>query len=130
MTPSQAARKPRENPKRPKREMYDETSYRNAVYRACDKAFPPPPPLARRPDETIRQWKKRHTPAEREALARWRSEHHWHPNRLRHTAATLIRQEHGIETARVILGHSKLTTTEIYAEADRAKAAEVMAKIG
>jgi site-specific recombinase XerD len=30
----------------------------------------------------------------------------------------------------VILGHSKLTTTEIYAEADRERAAAVMAKIG
>ncbi|MCE9566798.1 MAG: hypothetical protein K8U57_32735 [Planctomycetes bacterium] len=63
MTPSQAVRKPRDNPKRPKRERYDETSYRNAVYRACDKVFPPPPSLARRTDETIRLWKPRHTSA-------------------------------------------------------------------
>lgn len=130
MTPSQAARSASATPKRPKREKYDETSYRNAIYRACDKAFPPLPPLVRRSGEKLRQWKSRLTPAEREALSHWRSEHHWHPNQLRHTAATLVRQQHGIETARVVLGHSKLTTTEIYAEADRLKAAEVMAKIG
>jgi integrase len=46
MTPSQAARRPKENPKRPKRKRYDETSYRNAIYRACDRAFPPQGALA------------------------------------------------------------------------------------
>jgi site-specific recombinase XerC len=30
----------------------------------------------------------------------------------------------------VILGHSSMTTSEIYAEADEQKAAEVMAKVG
>jgi integrase len=130
MTPSQAARKPKANPKRPKRERYDETSYRNAIYRACDRAFPPQGELARRPKESKAKWLARLTEEQRGALTKWRGEHRWHPNRLRHTAATLIRREHGIEAARVILGHSKLTTTEIYAEADQIKAAEVMARIG
>ncbi len=130
MTPSQAARKPKVNPKRPKRERYDETSYRNAIYRACDRAFPPQGELARRPKESKAKWLARLTVEQRGVLTRWRGDHRWHPNRLRHTAATLIRREHGIEAARVILGHSKLTTTEIYAEADQVKAAEVMARIG
>lgn len=30
---------------------------------------------------------------------------HWHPHQLRHNAATALRREHGIEVARVILGH-------------------------
>lgn len=130
VTPSQAARKPKVNPKRPKRGRYDETSYRNAIYRACDRAFPPQGQLARRPKESKAKWLARLTQEERTALTGWRSEHRWHPNQLRHTAATAIRREHGIEAARVILGHSKLTTTEIYAEADQVKAAEVMARIG
>jgi integrase len=54
----------------------------------------------------------------------------WAPNRLRHTAATRIRKRYGIELARIILGHTTAFTTEIYAEADRAKAVEVMGKIG
>ncbi len=33
----------------------------------------------------------------------------WHPHRLRHTAATRIRREFGLEAARAILGHSELT---------------------
>ena len=63
-------------------------------------------------------------------LLRWRSEHRWHPNQLRHTAATIIRREFGIETARIQLGHSRAFTTEIYAEADRLKAVEAMAMLG
>lgn len=50
----------------------------------------------------------------------------WHPNQLRHSAATRIRAAVGIEAARIILGHSSAITTEIYAEADAKKAAEVM----
>lgn len=38
MTPSQANRRPKKNRKRPHRDHYDAASYRNAVWRACDKA--------------------------------------------------------------------------------------------
>ena len=37
----------------------------------------------------------------------------WHPHRLRHSAATRIRREHGLEAARVILGHSSAVTSEL-----------------
>jgi integrase len=52
------------------------------------------------------------------------------PLQLRHTAATRIRKRHGIEMARIILGHSTAFTTEIYAEADRARAVEIMGEMG
>jgi site-specific recombinase XerC len=35
-----------------------------------------------------------------------------------------------LDTARAVLGHSNLNTTEIYAERDREKAAEVMEQVG
>jgi len=54
----------------------------------------------------------------------------WGPNRLRHNAATLLREQYGIEAARVILGHTSPATTEIYAEVDRGKAADIMAEVG
>jgi integrase len=54
----------------------------------------------------------------------------WSPNRLRHNAATNLRKEYGIELARIILGHATAFTTEIYAEADRAQAMDVIAKVG
>lgn len=42
----------------------------------------------------------------------------WSPNQLRHTAATRIRSEYGIEAARIILGHTTIDTTILYAEQD------------
>jgi integrase len=54
----------------------------------------------------------------------------WHPHQLRHNRATYLRQQYGIEVARVILGHSTLDATEIYAAADREKARKVMAEVG
>jgi len=55
---------------------------------------------------------------------------HWHPHQLRHNAATHLRREHGIEMARIILGHRSPAITEVYAEADHGRAIEIMARIG
>lgn len=54
----------------------------------------------------------------------------WAPNQLRHSAATRLRRERGIEAARVVLGHSSATVTEIYAEIDRSAASRVMGELG
>lgn len=50
----------------------------------------------------------------------------WHPHRLRHSFATRMRKAHGIETARILLGHKSPAMTLVYAEADRAKAMQAM----
>ena len=54
----------------------------------------------------------------------------WCPNRLRHLAGTKIRAVYGIEAARIILGHSSMKTSEVYAEIDQEKAKEIMKKLG
>jgi integrase len=54
----------------------------------------------------------------------------WHPNQLRHNAATRLRKEFGLDVARAVLGHSSPVVTEVYAELDMAKAAEAIAKVG
>ena len=54
----------------------------------------------------------------------------WTPLQLRHTAATAIRKQFGLEAAQVILGHSELTVTQVYAEAQHCLAVEVVRKIG
>lgn len=54
----------------------------------------------------------------------------WAPNRLRHSAGTRYRKEFGLEAASVILGHSEVGVTQVYAEADRAKAIEAARRIG
>ena len=102
----------RRKPRRQAGEMYTPDSYRRAIQRACDLAFPPPENL----DESER--------------SSWHKEHRWHPHQLRHTFGTQTRKEYGVEIARILLGHSKMQTTEIYAEADRAKAREVIMRIG
>jgi integrase len=54
----------------------------------------------------------------------------WTPGRLRHNAGTIVRSIYGAEAAKTVLGHRFLNTTEIYAEKDRKKYAEIMKKIG
>lgn len=54
----------------------------------------------------------------------------WAPNQLRHNAATHIRKKFGLDAASVILGHSGLEVTQIYAESDRNKAIDVARQIG
>jgi integrase len=54
----------------------------------------------------------------------------WNPLQLRHTAATLIRTKYGVEAAKVILGHTKVETSQIYAERDLGRAEEIMKQIG
>lgn len=49
----------------------------------------------------------------------------WSPNMLRHSCATELRKQHGLEAAQVILGHSELSVTQVYAETNTARAIEV-----
>jgi integrase len=135
MTPSQAKRKPKRNRERAPKDRYTVASYRKAIERACQRAFPLPDPLGQMllPSsklESVRAWKARLTDEEKEAIRAWRAEHTWHPHQLRHNAGTNLRKEFGVELARIILGHATAFTTEIYAEADRQQAIEVIAKIG
>lgn len=54
----------------------------------------------------------------------------WHPNQLRHLAATNIRREFGLDVARAVLGHSCVEMTQIYAEQDVEKSRLAMATLG
>jgi integrase len=54
----------------------------------------------------------------------------WHPNQLRHAKATEIRREAGLDAARAVLGHRSPAITEVYAELDVGRAAEVMERLG
>ena len=53
-----------------------------------------------------------------------------HPRQLRHNVAAHLSKKAGIEAARVVLGHRSALVTEIHAEIDRTKAAEVMERVG
>jgi len=93
-------------------DRYDVMAYRRAIHRACDRAFPPPEGL----DEKARQ--------------KWKSDHRWGPNRLRHTAATKVRQEYGLDGAQAILGHAHARVTEVYSELNKEKAVEIAKRLG
>jgi integrase len=54
----------------------------------------------------------------------------WFPNQIRHTVATEIKTRFGLESAQILLGHARASTTEIYAARDLRHAAEVARKIG
>lgn len=125
-TPLSCGDKPGTNrrlcPKRPPGESYEVSSYRRAINRACDLAFP---------HSTLSTIRKKDLTAEQLAeLKQWQSDHRWSPNQLRHTAATEIRRKFGLEAAQIVLGHSKADVTQIYAERDLAKGMEVARQIG
>jgi integrase len=126
-------RKPR--PQRIPGERYDIHAYDHAIRRGCELAFGMPKEFRNIPTAAeVASGKAKIDAAERERLlglaSAWRQRHCWHPNQLRHAAATRIRAAYGIELARIILGHSSAVTSEIYAEIDHEKAKEIMEKIG
>ena len=133
-TPASCGNVPGSNRKRsPKKgpgDQYAVGVFRQAIARACDAAFPPPEPLARRRKETRAAWRARLTGEQRAALAAWRKEHRWNPHRLRHSAGTAIRRQFGLEAAQTVLGHRTLSATQIYAEKHADTARQVAAQIG
>jgi integrase len=54
----------------------------------------------------------------------------WSPLQLRHTSATRIRARYGLEAAKAILGHTRVETSQIYAERDMGRAEQIMREIG
>jgi integrase len=91
---------------------YDTHAYRRAIARACRLADR----KAHEKDATI--------PADEVVVPTWA------PNRLRHSRATELRRLAGLDIAKTVLGHSRLETTQVYAEKDLAAAMELIAKIG
>jgi integrase len=88
-------------PKRPKGDRYDTSSYRRAIEYGLKKAkkagFVVP---------------------------------HWHPHQLRHTRGTEVRRQYGIEAAQVSLGHARADVTEVYAERNMEQARRIAKEMG
>jgi integrase len=133
MTPSQRARQRKATPQKKPGKRYTIYSYRQAVVKGCEKAWDMPPEL-RNPDRGLPKLPEDQQAAERQRRVsearQWRQEHCWHPHQLRHSAATTIRREAGLDTARTVLGHSSLNVAEVYAERDENVAREIMGRIG
>ncbi len=119
------------SPKRTAGEAYTSDSYRRAIHRACDVAFPPAGELARLPGETVNAWERRIKSLGRLAEQRaWQSSHRWSPNRLRKTLGEEVRTKFGIDHTQAILGHKHAKTSEIYAQVELEKGVRVAREIG
>ena len=133
-TPLSCGNRPGSNvrkvPKRSAGDRYTTDTYRRAIQRACDQAFPPPGNLAKPAEETKAAWQERLTKEQKAELRGWQKVHRWHPHQLRHSYATRVRKEFGLETAQILLGHTTADVTEIYAERDTERAVSVAAKTG
>lgn len=99
-------------PKKSPGTSWDSQSYAKAIKYACLRMHPIPEGASK---EEAKLHRKRYC---------------WSPNRLRHARGTMIRKQFGLEAAQVILGHSKASTTEIYAERDSEKAIAIQLKTG
>jgi integrase len=125
VTPSRALRQPNQNPKKAPRDRYTVSTYDQAVAAGCRTAHCLTCAACHRRDgEKRRDWLARI--AQCEVL----KSHYWHPNRLRHSMATDIRHEAGLDAARAVLGHRSPQITEIYAAIDMVKAAQVVQQFG
>jgi integrase len=141
LTPSQRARDKQTDADAGKGKLYTVASYRRAIARACDRAFPLTPDLERKAHR-VRQWERAHrktqSTARRPALVvKWAEEveayriaNRWHPHQLRHNAATEFRKRYGLDAARALLGHSGTKITEDYAEQDFERARSIMGEVG
>lgn len=109
--PSQRDRR-KARPQRAPSERYTRDAYRRAIAKAIGKAN------RKDAQEAAEQGR------EPDPIAVW------HPNQLRHAAATEIRRRYGLEAAQTVLGHAKADVTQVYAERDQARAAGVMREIG
>ena len=119
MQPSQQNRRKR-TPKRAPGACYASASYGRAVLRAVGRANTAAACDACKPLK----------PEQRCDACKANAIPHWHPNQLRHALATKIRKEAGLDAARAQLGHTSAAVTEVYAEVDMGKAAEVMERLG
>lgn len=120
----------KQSPQRRPGDCFTVASYRRAIHRGCDQAFPPPVELARPVGIVSKRWLAKLNQHQKQQLANWQSTHRWSPNQLRHSAATEIRKRFGLEAVQVTLGHASADVTQIYAERDMAKARETMLELG
>ena len=140
VTPASSGNRPGTNvkaaPQRQPGQEFDVPAYCRAISRACDRAFPLPSELARLPGsetggETMAAWKLRLGPDEWARVEQWRRDHRFTPNQLRHTAATRLRRQFGLDMAQTFLGHRiGSQISELYAEADLEKAMRAAKQVG
>jgi integrase len=105
---NRVGRKPRKAPSK----AFTAGTYGRSIRYACLRAFPAPKGLSKA------------------QVSEWNRSHSWAPNQLRHSRATEIRKEYGLEAAQIVLGHSSADITQVYAERDIQRGIEIARRIG
>jgi integrase len=121
-TPSEDSRRVKGRPGQGRSARYDRRTYRQAVVRACDRAFLHPTLSKIQP--------KKLTTEQGAEIREWRKRQRWFPLQLRHTRADQIERQFGIEGSQLVLGHAAPDTTLIYLERDLERARQIMEAIG
>ena len=101
-------------------------AYCRAVTRGCEVAFGMPDEL-RKPNKKLSEAEKQKF---RRQAAKWRAEHCWSPHWMRHTAATRVREQLGIENVQSLLGHSDAEMSRHYSAKMDKLAAQTAAACG
>ena len=132
-TNSRRVKKTHSQHKRSPGKCYTTASYRRAIQRACEIAFEMPENLRNipRPLQGVPEVDQDRVrdDLQRQA-AEWRKLHCWHPNQLRHNAATEYQKQYGWIVAKALCGHANADTTRIYAEMDRKLLLEAVNECG
>jgi integrase len=123
-TPSQEARKQKKGPKAAPKNCYTTASFRRAIHRACDQAFPPPESLDEAGEDS-----EQTKPEKKQARVEWIKQHRWSPNRLRHTGGTEIGDKFGIEAASAVMGNT-VDVAQVYVERNLKQAREIIKEVG
>lgn len=97
---------------RAKEPMFNAGVYCTCIKHACDRA------------DKLAHLRNPNVPSDKRIVPRWQS------HQLRHSAATFIARECGIDTAREVLGHTSRAMTERYAERGTSAAERAMAAWG
>jgi len=123
--PSQQGRRGRSGPPRKYRTRYSKDAYNWAIRRACARMAGLIEPRKPKAPEALPEYKR-----DRAEYNAQLKELGWSPNQLRHTAATKLRREFGLEAAQLVLGHARADVTQIYAERDLTRAAAIIQEVG
>ena len=104
---------------------YASGSLAQTISRATRRAFPHPTISKIKRSRT-----KKLTAAQKAELKAWNDAHVWTLAQLRHTRATELREQYGIDVAATVLGHARINMTTHYSSSARKHAESAISQVG
>ena len=110
---------------------YTDDSFRRAIHRACDRVFIPASPLCREPGESNAARMPRLTDEQKTELKKWQADQRWSPQPApAHDGDGNPQEIRNPKAAATALGHSRINTSELYAERDLGLASQIASELG